>query len=52
MVDSLFERLDCDPNINKKELHLVVASIYERANRLNDASRIVNRMKDIGLLRS
>ena len=44
MVESLFEKLDSNPNINKKELHLVVASIYERADRLNDASRIMNRM--------
>ncbi|KAJ0464831.1 putative tetratricopeptide-like helical domain superfamily [Helianthus annuus] len=51
MVESLFERLDVDPNINKKELHLVVASIYERANRLNDASRIVDRMKHMGLMK-
>ena len=44
MVESLFEKLDSNPNINKKELHLVVAGIYERADRLNDASRIMNRM--------
>ncbi|KAJ6860639.1 hypothetical protein NC651_036891 [Populus alba x Populus x berolinensis] len=50
--EALFERLDADPNINKKELHLVVASIYERKNRLNDASRIMNRMSKGGVLRS
>ncbi|OIW14693.1 hypothetical protein TanjilG_33035 [Lupinus angustifolius] len=44
MVESLFEKLDSNPNINKKELHLVVASIYERVDRLNDSSRIMNRM--------
>jgi pentatricopeptide repeat protein len=52
MIEALFERLDSDPNINKKELHLVVASIYERKNRLNDASRIMNRMSKGGVLRS
>ncbi|GFY87066.1 tetratricopeptide repeat (TPR)-like superfamily protein [Actinidia rufa] len=46
MVESLFERLGSDPNINKKQLHLVVASIYERANRLYDASQIINQMGD------
>ncbi|KAI3474826.1 hypothetical protein Pfo_030137 [Paulownia fortunei] len=50
MVETLFERLELDPNINKKDLHLVVAGIYERANRLNDASRIVNQMSDKGIL--
>jgi hypothetical protein len=44
MVESLFEKLDSHPNINKKELHFVVANIYERADRFNDASRIMNRM--------
>lgn len=52
MIEALFERLDADPNINKKELHLVVAGIYERKNRLNDASRIMNRMSKGGVLRS
>ena len=52
MIESLFEKLDSDPNINKKELHLVVASIYERANRLNDASQIMNRMGEGGILKS
>ncbi|KAL2240457.1 pentatricopeptide repeat-containing protein At5g39980, chloroplastic [Sesamum indicum] len=46
MVETLFERLELDPNINKKDLHLVVAGIYERANRLNDTSRIINQMSD------
>ena len=49
MVESLFERLGSDPNINKNELHLVVASISERANRLHDASRIINQMGDNAL---
>ncbi|XP_070673166.1 pentatricopeptide repeat-containing protein At5g39980, chloroplastic-like [Malus domestica] len=44
MVEALFERLISDPNIN--ELHLVVASIYDRSNRLNDASRIMNKMTE------
>ncbi|XP_050879424.1 LOW QUALITY PROTEIN: pentatricopeptide repeat-containing protein At5g39980, chloroplastic [Lathyrus oleraceus] len=44
MVESLFEKLDSYPNINKKELHFVVAHIYERADRFNDASRIMSRM--------
>ena len=52
MIESLFEKLDSDPNINKKELYLVVASIYERANRLNDASQIMNRMIERGILKS
>ncbi|KAH0969127.1 hypothetical protein GBA52_028999 [Prunus armeniaca] len=52
MVEALFKRLMCDPNINKKELHLVVASIYERSNRLNDASRIMNKMNERGILKS
>ncbi|PIN01407.1 hypothetical protein CDL12_26083 [Handroanthus impetiginosus] len=51
MVETLFERLKLDPNIHKKDLHHVVAGIYERANRLNDASRIVNQMSDEGILR-
>ncbi|KAK6913197.1 Pentatricopeptide repeat [Dillenia turbinata] len=37
-VESLFEKLDSYPNINNKELLLLVASDYERANRLNNAS--------------
>ena len=52
MVESLFERLGSDPNINKKQLHLVVASIYERANRLHDASRIINQMGHNGTFKN
>ncbi|KAK6913202.1 Pentatricopeptide repeat [Dillenia turbinata] len=37
-VHFLFDKLNCYPNINNKELLLVVASEYERANRLNNAS--------------
>ncbi|PPS17115.1 hypothetical protein GOBAR_AA03447 [Gossypium barbadense] len=50
MIETVFEKLDSDPNVNKKELHLVVASIYERGNRLNDASEIMNRMNERGIL--
>ncbi|KAH7846862.1 hypothetical protein Vadar_018967 [Vaccinium darrowii] len=46
-LESLFERLNSDPNVNK-ELHLVVANIYQRANRLDDASRIMDQMGDNG----
>ncbi|KAJ0099690.1 hypothetical protein Patl1_22082 [Pistacia atlantica] len=52
MMESLFEKLDSDSNINKKELHLVVAAIYERANRLDEASQIMNRMKARGTSKS
>ncbi|KAJ4828406.1 hypothetical protein Tsubulata_027359 [Turnera subulata] len=47
MVKSLSERLKSDPKINKKELHLVVATIYERADRVNNPSRsrIMNRIR-------
>lgn len=52
MVESLFMSLESDVNINKKELHLVVAGIFERANRLNDASRIMNRLSQRGTSKS
>ncbi|GER27317.1 pentatricopeptide repeat-containing protein [Striga asiatica] len=45
-VEELFGRLERDENVNQKDLHLLVAGIYERANRFSDASRIVNRMRD------
>lgn len=51
-VEAMFERLVSDPNINKKELHLVVAGIYERSNRLNDSYRIMNRMNESRVLKS
>ncbi|KAG7543939.1 Pentatricopeptide repeat [Arabidopsis thaliana x Arabidopsis arenosa] len=51
MVESLFERLESDPNVNSKELHLVVAALYERADKLNDASRVMNRMRERGILK-
>lgn len=40
-VESLLETLSADPNIDKKELHLVAANIYERGNKLYEASRII-----------
>ncbi|KAG9456879.1 hypothetical protein H6P81_001387 [Aristolochia fimbriata] len=43
-MDSLFEKLEEDPNINKKDLYLVAAGIYQRANRLDDAARITDRL--------
>jgi pentatricopeptide repeat protein len=51
MVESLFQRLESDPNVNSKELHLVVAALYERADKLNDASRVMNRMRERGILK-
>ncbi|XP_068643366.1 pentatricopeptide repeat-containing protein At5g39980, chloroplastic [Aristolochia californica] len=44
LMDSLFERLEEDPNISKKDLYLVAAGIYQRANRLDDAARITDRL--------
>ncbi|XP_077245168.1 tetratricopeptide repeat (TPR)-like superfamily protein [Tasmannia lanceolata] len=43
-VEALLERLNSDPNIDKKHLNLVAATIYQRANRLDDASRITNQI--------
>ncbi|XXG68258.1 hypothetical protein AAC387_Pa06g1384 [Persea americana] len=47
-MELLFERLDANPNIDKKDLHLVAAGIYQRANRLDDAAHIADRM-NLGL---
>ncbi|CAH9083461.1 unnamed protein product [Cuscuta europaea] len=52
MVETLFERLEIDPRVNKRDLHQVFAGIYERANRVEDASRLVNRMSDMKVLLS
>ncbi|PKA49910.1 Pentatricopeptide repeat-containing protein [Apostasia shenzhenica] len=43
-VERLMEKLSGDPDVDKKELHLVAASVYERANKLDDAARIVGRI--------
>ncbi|KAK8969001.1 hypothetical protein KSP40_PGU005682 [Platanthera guangdongensis] len=40
-VEKLLERLSARPDFDTKELHLVAANVYERANRLDDAARIV-----------
>ncbi|KAL5722505.1 hypothetical protein ACHQM5_006020 [Ranunculus cassubicifolius] len=40
-VESLFDSLESDPDVNKRELNIVVSSIIEkRKKRLDDASRI------------
>ncbi|XP_039145490.1 pentatricopeptide repeat-containing protein At5g39980, chloroplastic isoform X2 [Dioscorea cayenensis subsp. rotundata] len=44
-VESLLEKLSADPNIDKKELNLVAASVYERANKLDEASRFVSQIR-------
>ncbi|KAM0953215.1 putative tetratricopeptide-like helical domain superfamily [Dioscorea sansibarensis] len=44
-VESLFEKLSADPNIDKKELNLVAASVYERANKLDEASWFVSQIR-------
>ncbi|KAI4375294.1 hypothetical protein MLD38_013178 [Melastoma candidum] len=46
-VEALFEKLRCDPNVNAKELHLVVAGVYERAGRGEDASRIMRGLRGV-----
>ncbi|KAK8941005.1 Pentatricopeptide repeat-containing protein [Platanthera zijinensis] len=43
-VERLLEKLSARPDIDTKELHLVAANVYERANRLDDAARIVGRV--------
>ncbi|MQM07689.1 hypothetical protein Taro_040526 [Colocasia esculenta] len=40
-VESFLKELGSNPNINKQELRIVAAGVYERANRLDDASRII-----------
>ncbi|KAJ1690205.1 hypothetical protein LUZ63_014360 [Rhynchospora breviuscula] len=45
-VDRLIEKLSKDPEIDKKELRLVAASLYERANRLDEASQIYDRIRN------
>ncbi|WOL18655.1 hypothetical protein Cni_G27452 [Canna indica] len=46
-VETLLEELKCDPNIDKKELHLVAAGVYERANKLDEASRIITQIRNL-----
>ncbi|KMZ75616.1 putative Pentatricopeptide repeat-containing protein [Zostera marina] len=43
-MERLLKKLDSEPNIDKKGLHLVAASIYERSNRLDDAARIMAKI--------
>ncbi|XP_008805021.2 pentatricopeptide repeat-containing protein At5g39980, chloroplastic [Phoenix dactylifera] len=45
-LEALLERLRDDPDIDKKELHLVAAGIYERANKLDEASKIIAQIKN------
>lgn len=45
-MESLLAKLSDDPNIDKKELHLVAAGVYERANKLDEASRIIEQIKN------
>ncbi|KAF9603732.1 hypothetical protein IFM89_037818 [Coptis chinensis] len=46
-VEMLFDRLESDPNVNKRELNLVVSSIVEkRKKRLDDASRISSQRRE------
>ncbi|CAN6484996.1 unnamed protein product [Victoria cruziana] len=44
VLESLIEELESNPNIHKKDLYLVAAGVYERANRLNDASRLIGQI--------
>ncbi|CAL9752075.1 unnamed protein product [Musa acuminata subsp. burmannicoides] len=46
-VEALLESLNSDPNIDKKELHLVAAGVYERANKLDEASRIIAKIRNL-----
>lgn len=43
-LEALLKRLKDDPSIDKKELHLMAASAYERANK---PSRIITQMRRI-----
>ncbi|PKU73220.1 pentatricopeptide repeat-containing protein At5g39980, chloroplastic [Dendrobium catenatum] len=45
-VEELLEKLRNYSDIDKKELHIVAANLYERANRLDDAARIVGQMNE------
>ncbi|XP_072975143.1 uncharacterized protein [Typha angustifolia] len=45
-VELLLEKLRNDPDIDKKELHLVAAGIYERANKLDEASHIIGQIRN------
>ncbi|OAY83541.1 Pentatricopeptide repeat-containing protein, chloroplastic [Ananas comosus] len=45
-MESLLAKLSDDPNIDKKELQLVAAGVYERANKLDEASRIIEQIKN------
>lgn len=40
-VESLLVELSDDPNVNQRELQVVAAGVYERGNRLDEASRII-----------
>ncbi|KAG0463658.1 hypothetical protein HPP92_019727 [Vanilla planifolia] len=44
-VEELLNKLRSDPEVDDRELHLVAASVYERGNRLDDAARIMGKMK-------
>ncbi|ONK77045.1 uncharacterized protein A4U43_C02F2530 [Asparagus officinalis] len=43
-LEALIEELKDDRNIDKKELRLVAANVYERANKLDEAARIVGEI--------
>lgn len=45
-IKRLIEKLGMDPEIDKKELRLVAASVYERADRLDEASRIYGEIRN------
>ncbi|KAJ3703236.1 hypothetical protein LUZ61_006941 [Rhynchospora tenuis] len=47
-VDRLIDKLGKDPEIDKKELRLVAASVYERANRLDEAFHIYDQIRNSG----
>ncbi|XP_078443664.1 tetratricopeptide repeat (TPR)-like superfamily protein [Wolffia australiana] len=40
-VEALLAKLEADPNIDQRELRLVASGVYEKGNRLDEASRII-----------